>query len=154
MCFDTVIDANGNGKILMTYSIEGVEKLLPNSDLSGELQLKTAVVSTLNRFIVGNDTNAYEWHTENDTLVRKYNCVYHNCTAFFTNTAKDLAILVHRQGDDAGGEHGKQRLLAGGAPGDHSLVAGLLRRCLCAAVGTVLKFHNSSLLSVRVAGAA
>ena len=96
MCFDTVIDANGNGKILMTYSIEGVEKLLPNSDLSGELQLNTAVVSTLNRFIVGNDTNAYEWHTENDTLVRKYNCVYHNCTAFFTNTAKDLAILVHR----------------------------------------------------------
>lgn len=96
VCFDTVIDANGNGKILMTYSIEGVEKLLPNSDLSGELQFKTAVAPTLNRFIVGNDTNTYEWDTENDALVRKYNCVYYNCTAFFTNTAKDLAILVHR----------------------------------------------------------
>jgi len=96
VCFDAVIDANGNGKILMTYSIEGVEKLLPNSDLSGELQFKTAVVPTLNRFIVGNDTNTYEWDTENDALVRKYNCVYYNCTAFFTNTAKDLAILVHR----------------------------------------------------------
>ena len=96
VCFDAVIDGNGNGKILMTYSIEGVEKLLPNSDLSGELEFKTAVAPTLNRFIVGNDSNTYEWDTENDALVRKYNCVYYNCTAFFTNTAKDLAILVHR----------------------------------------------------------
>jgi len=96
VCFDVAIDGNGNGKILMTYSIEGVEKLLPNSDLSGELEFKTAVAPTLNRFIVGNDSNTYEWDTENDALVRKYNCVYYNCTAFFTNTAKDLAILVHR----------------------------------------------------------
>jgi len=96
VCFDAVIDANGNGKILMTYSIGGVERLLPNSDLSGELEFKTAVSPTLNRFIVGNDSNTYEWDTENDTLVRKYNCVYYNCTAFFTNAAKDLAILVHR----------------------------------------------------------
>lgn len=96
VCFDAVIDGNGNGKILMTYSIEGVEKLLPNSDLSGELEFKTAVVPTLNRFIVGNDSNTYEWDTENDALVRKYNCVYYNCTAFFTNMAKDLAILIHR----------------------------------------------------------
>ena len=44
MCFDAVIDASGYGKILMTYSIEGVEKLLPNSDLSGELEFKTAVL--------------------------------------------------------------------------------------------------------------
>lgn len=97
VCFDAVIDANGNGKILMTYSIEGVERMLPDSDLSGELEFKTAVAPTLNRFIVGNDSNTYEWDTENDTLVRKYNCVYYNCTAFFANTAKDLAILVHRQ---------------------------------------------------------
>lgn len=96
VCFDAVIDGNGNGKILMTYSIEGVEKLLPNSDLSGELEFKTAVAPTLNRFIVGNDSNTYEWDTESDALVRKYNCVYYNCTAFFTNTAKDLAILIHR----------------------------------------------------------
>ncbi len=52
--------------------------------------------ATLNRFIVGNDSNTYEWDTENDALVRKYNCVYYNCTAFFPNAAKDLAILVHR----------------------------------------------------------
>lgn len=96
VCFDAVINGNGNGRILMTYSIEGVEKLLPNSDLSGELEFKTAVTPTLNRFIVGNDSNTYEWDTENDALVRKYNCVYYNCTAFFTNTAKDLAILIHR----------------------------------------------------------
>lgn len=96
ICFDAVIDGNGSGKILMTYSIEGVERLLPNSDLSGELEFKTAVTPTLNRFIVGNDSNTYEWDTENDALVRKYNCVYYNCTAFFPNAAKDLAILVHR----------------------------------------------------------
>lgn len=65
MCFDVVIDANGNGKILMTYSIAGVEKLLPNFDLSGGLEFKTAVAPTLNRFIVGNDTNTYEWDTGN-----------------------------------------------------------------------------------------
>lgn len=96
VCFDAVIDAGGNGKILMTYSIEGVEKLLPNSDLSGELEFKTAVVPTLNRFVVGNDSNTYEWDKENDTLIRKYNCVYYNCTAFFPNVTKNLAILVHR----------------------------------------------------------
>lgn len=96
VCFGAMIDTNGNGKILMTYSIEGVEKLLPNSDLSGELEFKTAVAPTLNRFIVGNDSNTYEWDTENDVLVRKYNCVYYDCTAFFPNATKDLAILVHR----------------------------------------------------------
>lgn len=96
VCFAAVVDASGYGKILMTYSIEGVEKLLSNSDLSGELEFKTAVAPTLNRFIVGNDSNTYEWDTENDALVRKYNCVYYNCTAFFPNAAKDLAILVHR----------------------------------------------------------
>lgn len=96
VCFTAVIDASGSGKILMTYSIEGVEKLLPNSDLSGELKFKTAVTPTMNRFIVGNDSNTYEWDTENDALVRKYNCVYYNCTAFFPDRAKELAILVHR----------------------------------------------------------
>ena len=96
VCFTAVIDASGAGKILMTYSIEGVEKLLPNSDLSGELKFKTAVTPTMNRFIVGNDSNTYEWDTENDALVRKYNCVYYNCTAFFPDSAKELAILVHR----------------------------------------------------------
>lgn len=96
VCFVAVIDAEGHGNILMTYSIKSVEKLLPNSDLSGELEFKTAVAPTLNRFIVSNDTNTYEWDTVNDVLVRKYNCVYYNCTAFFSNAARNLAILIHR----------------------------------------------------------
>ncbi len=96
VCFAATVDEDGNGKVLMTYSISGVEKLLGNSDPSGELEFKTAVVPASNRFIVGNDSNTYEWDAENDALIRKYNCVYYSCTAFFPNTTKDTGILVHR----------------------------------------------------------
>lgn len=96
VCFAADVRPGGSGDILMTYSISGVEKLIPDSDESGELEFKTAVVPAMNRFIVGNDTNTYEWDTANDTVIRKYSSVFYDCTAFFPNAAKDRCILVHR----------------------------------------------------------
>lgn len=96
VCFAVDIRPGSGGNVLMTYAISGVEKLLPDSDESGELEFKTSAVPAMNRFVVGNDTNTYEWDTENDTLIRKYNSVFYDCTAFFCNATKDTAILVHR----------------------------------------------------------
>ena len=97
VCFAADVRPGSRGDILMTYSIAGVEKLIPDSDEGGELEFKTAAVPAMNRFIVGNDTNTYEWDTENDTVIRKYSSVFYDCTAFFPNAAKDMCILVHRQ---------------------------------------------------------
>lgn len=96
ICFLADIRPGGNGHILTTYSISGVEKLIPDSDEGGELAFKTAVVPGMNRFVVGNDTNTYEWDTVNDTVIRKYSSIFYDCTAFFSNTTKDKGILVHR----------------------------------------------------------
>lgn len=43
------------------------------------------------RVIADNDSDTYGY-----ALVRKYNCVYYNCTAVFANTAKDRAIPAYR----------------------------------------------------------
>ena len=96
ICFLADIRPNSNGDILTTYSISGVEKLIPNSDEGGELEFKTAVIPGMNRFIVGNDTNTYEWDTVNDTVIRKYSSLFYDCTAFFPNATKNRGILVHR----------------------------------------------------------
>ena len=96
VCFDVDVRPGSGGNILMTYSISGVEKLLPDSDQSGELEFKTSVIPTMNRFVVGNDTNTYEWDAENDVVIRKYNSIFYECTELFSNAAKDRCILVHR----------------------------------------------------------
>ena len=96
ICFSADVFSSTDGSILMSYPIASVEKLLSDSDLSGELEFKTNVVPAIHRFVVGNDSNTYEWDTQNDVLIRKYNCVYYECIALFTNSAKDLGILVHR----------------------------------------------------------
>lgn len=96
ICFSADVFSSAGGSILMSYPITAVEKLLPDSDLNGELEFKTNIVPAINRFVVGNDANTYEWDTVNDILIRKYNCVYYECTALFTNSSKDLIILVHR----------------------------------------------------------
>lgn len=95
ICFNAEVSDSGNSSILMTYTISGVEKLLANSDDSGELEFKPNVVPTMNRFIISNGANTYEWDTENDLLIFKYNTAYYNCSALFADSVRGVYILVH-----------------------------------------------------------
>lgn len=94
-CYVADIHAvNGNG-IVMRYSTKGLTKLL-NSSQEGEFDFKPHVVPSNHRFIVGNDTNTYEWDTENETLQLKYNTAYYGCSAFMLDSKQKIGMLVHQ----------------------------------------------------------
>lgn len=78
-CYLTSITAS-RFSVLMKYPIRGINKLLSDSAQERDLTFKTFVVPANNRFIVGTDTNVYEWNSEEDTLILKYNLAYYNCT--------------------------------------------------------------------------
>lgn len=94
ICFEA--DLTGEGHILMTYAASGIEKLLSNSDQSGELEFVPNVIPSSNRFVVANDTNTYEWDSKNDILVLKYNSALFGATALFTTQNRNSFILVHQ----------------------------------------------------------
>ena len=81
--------------ILMKYPILGVNKLLSDSDQERELTFKTSVAPANNRFIVGTDTNVYEWNSEEDTLILKYNVTYYNCTDLIADPKRSRFFLIH-----------------------------------------------------------
>ena len=95
VCFSVEVSDNGNSSILMIYNISGAEKLLENSDDSDELEFKPNVTPTMNRFIVSDDSNTYEWDTENDRLTLRYNTAQYGCSALFANPLRNNFILVH-----------------------------------------------------------
>lgn len=94
-CFNVEVSDNGNSSILMIYNISGAEKLLENSDNSDELEFKPNATPTMNRFIVSDDSNTYEWDTENDRLTLRYNTAQYGCSALFVDPTRDNFILVH-----------------------------------------------------------
>ncbi len=94
-CYLVDIDSGVCGDVLMTFSASNIEKLLPNTDQSGELTFITNVVPTNNRFIVSNDTNTYEWDSENDTIQLKYNCIYYECVDLFPVNKNEQFALIH-----------------------------------------------------------
>ncbi|MDE7201551.1 MAG: NACHT domain-containing protein [Lachnospiraceae bacterium] len=93
-CYLTSITAS-RFSVLMKYPISGINKLLTDSDQERELIFKTSVAPSNNRFIVGTDTNVYEWNAEEDTLILKYNIAYYNCTDLITDPEKSRFFLVH-----------------------------------------------------------
>lgn len=96
ICFSVDINAIEGNSILMKYPVSGIEKLIPNSDLDGELMFKPYVAPVNRRFIVGNDTNTYEWDVENDALTLRYNTVFYDCVDFFKLSKTNQLVLVHR----------------------------------------------------------
>lgn len=94
-CYLVDIDSCVYGEVLMKYYASNIEKLLPNTDQSGELIFKTNVAPINNKFIVSNDTNTYEWDSENDTLELKYNCVYYECVTMFPINKNNEFALIH-----------------------------------------------------------
>lgn len=93
-CYLTSITAS-RSSVLMKYPISGINKLLADSGQERELVFKTSVAPSNNRFIVGTDTNVYEWNSEEDTLILKYNIAYYNCTDLITDPEKSCFYLVH-----------------------------------------------------------
>lgn len=93
-CYLTSITAS-RFAVLMKYPISGINKLLTDSDHERELTFTTSVAPSNNRFIVGTDTNVYEWDSEEDTLILKYNIAYYNCTDLIVDHEKSCFFLVH-----------------------------------------------------------
>ncbi|MDD3361799.1 MAG: hypothetical protein PHW34_09030 [Hespellia sp.] len=85
----------GDG-ILMKYSSSGISKLLAVTDQDSELYFKVTAAPANNRFLVRNEMSIYEWDSENDFLLPKYNSAYYGCTALFTDRESDQNILVHQ----------------------------------------------------------
>ena len=96
ICFSVDIDAIEGNSILMKYPVSSIEKLIPNSDLDGELMFKPYVAPVNRHFIVGNDTNTYEWDAENDALTLRYNTVFYDCVDFFRLHRTNQFMLIHR----------------------------------------------------------
>ncbi len=93
-CYLTSITAT-RFAVLMKYPISGINKLLTDSDHERELTFTTSVAPKNNRFIVGTDTNVYEWDSEEDTIILKYNIAYHNCTDMIADLERSRFFLVH-----------------------------------------------------------
>ncbi len=108
ICFSVDIDAIEGNSILMKYPVSGIEKLIPNSDLDGELMFKPYVAPINRRFIVGNDTNTYEWDAENDALTLRYNTMFYDCVDFFRlSKTNQLGLCCTVDGRDPGWMHGE-----------------------------------------------
>lgn len=95
VCFNVEVSDDGSSSILMIYNISGAEKLLENPDNSDELEFKPNVTPTMNRFIVSDDSNTYEWDIENDRLTLRYNTTQYGCSALFADPIRNSFILVH-----------------------------------------------------------
>lgn len=93
-CYLTSITAS-RFSVLMKYPILGINKLLSDSAQERDLTFKTFVVPANNRFIVGTDTNVYEWNSEEDTLILKYNLAYYNCTDLIYDSEQERIFLIH-----------------------------------------------------------
>lgn len=94
--YDVSISPVDSPTVLMKYSIAGVEKMLMNTE-EGELTFRTNTVPMNGHFIVGNDTNTYEWDLVNESLILKYNSTQYNCTALLPFWNKEAFALVHQQ---------------------------------------------------------
>lgn len=95
-CYDVSISPAGNVTVLMKYPITGASKMLENSG-EGELTFRTNTVPTNGHFIVGNDSNTYEWDIANESLILKYNGTEYSCTALLPLRNKELFALAHQQ---------------------------------------------------------
>ena len=93
-CYLTSITAS-RFSILMKYPIAEINRLLTDSDQERELVFKTSAAPSNNRFLTGTDTNVYEWNAEEDTLIRKYNIAYYNCTGLIADSKRECFFLVH-----------------------------------------------------------
>ena len=95
-CYNVSVSPIGSPTVLMKYSIAGVEKMLMNTE-EGELTFRPNTIPTNGHFIVGNDTNTYEWDLVNESLILKYNSAEYNCTALLPLRNKESFALVHQQ---------------------------------------------------------
>ncbi len=86
----------GNGQVLMTYSATEIGKRIPDSEQGEEIEFLPYVVPKRNRFIVGDDTNKYEWDSMKDSITLKYNSALYGTTALFATLDKSNFILVHQ----------------------------------------------------------
>ncbi len=117
-CYEVNINNRNTNNIIMEFSVEGIKKLLENSEdvsngtntsideksagnnetninIKSALMFKTNVIPTNNCFIISNDTNTYEWNSENDTIILKYNCAYYETIALTLLNSPNTFALVH-----------------------------------------------------------
>lgn len=95
-CYLIDLEHPDSSGIIMTYTIHGVANLLPEGSTADGLYFKTGIAPVNGRFIVANDVLVYEWDSENDLLLPKYNVAYYEVTDLICDARHDRFILVHQ----------------------------------------------------------
>lgn len=96
VCYLVDLEHPDSSGIIMKYFIDGVAKLLPEGNTADELYFRTGVRPANGRFIVTNDNFIYEWDSENDFLLPRYNVVYYEVSNLIVDSGHDAFILVHQ----------------------------------------------------------
>lgn len=95
-CYLVDLSHPDNPEVVMKYFIDGVAKLLPEGDTSDELYFKTSVAPVNGRFLVTNDRFVYEWDSEDDSLLPRYNVAYYEVADLISDRQQGEVILVHQ----------------------------------------------------------
>ncbi len=94
--YSVSINSNNQQHILMTYDIATLSNLLNDNDELEDLIFYPNITPSWNRFIVRNSENTYEWDTENDTLLHRYNTKLYETRDLIYDKHHQLGILVHQ----------------------------------------------------------
>lgn len=86
-------DASG---VIMKYPISGVAKLLSDGNTADELYFRTGVRPTNGRFIVTDDSFVYEWDSDNDLLLPRYNVACYEASNLICDSRHGEFVLVHQ----------------------------------------------------------
>lgn len=96
VCYLVDLDHPDRTGILMEYFIDKTAKLLPEGNTADDLYFKTSVPPVDGRFIVSDDSFIYEWDSEHDSLLLRYNVAYYETTDLIYDQQNNEFMLVHQ----------------------------------------------------------
>lgn len=95
-CYLVDLQIPENPTVIMKYPVAGLLKLLNESGQEGKLYFKTEVIPDRNRFIVNDGTMTYEWDSEANTLLPRYNPVHFSYIDLMNDSKYQQCILAQR----------------------------------------------------------
>lgn len=95
-CYLVDLDHPDKSGIILEYFIDKAAKLLPEGNAADKLCFKTSVSPVDGRFIVTDDSFIYEWDSEHDSLLPRYNAAYYKTTNLIYDRKHNEFILVHQ----------------------------------------------------------
>lgn len=95
-CYLVDLDHPDRSGIIMEYYADKAARLLPEGNAADELYFRTSVSPVDGRFLVTDDSFIYEWDSDHDSLLPKYNVAYYETTDLICDQQNNEFILVHQ----------------------------------------------------------